>query len=119
MVKVRCGTYDAVVAENNNRGVGDAMDGLVHLTAREADVLQLLARGCTYAQVGVTLGVSRHTVASHVKSAYLKLEVHSAAGAVMRAIQLRLIGIAGSWDGRHVAHRLRSPGRNNSRGKRR
>ena len=72
------------------------MEGTVRLTARETDVLQLLARGCTYSQVGTELGVSRHTVASHVKSAYLKLDVHSAAGAVMRAIELRLIAVAGS-----------------------
>jgi DNA-binding CsgD family transcriptional regulator len=88
------------------------MDATVRLTAREADVLQLLARGCTYAEVGDALGVSRHTVASHVKSAYLKLEVHSAAGAVMRAIELRLIGIAGSWDVRHAVRRLRFAPRN-------
>lgn len=66
--------------------------GTVRLTVREAEVLQLLARGCTYAQVAAALGVSPHTVASHVKSAYLKLDVHSAAGAVMRAVELRLIG---------------------------
>lgn len=95
------------------------MDGTVRLTAREADVLQLLARGCTYSQAGTTLGVSRHTVASHVKSAYLKLGVHSAAGAVMRAIELRLIAVAGTWDGRHAARRLRSAGRHKSQGHKR
>ena len=61
------------------------------LTFREADVLRLVASGCTYAQVGVRLGISAHTVASHIKSAYRKLSVHSAAAAVMRAIQMRLI----------------------------
>jgi DNA-binding CsgD family transcriptional regulator len=30
-------------------------------------------------------------VGSHIKNAYRKLEVHSAAAAVMRAIELRLI----------------------------
>jgi len=95
------------------------MEGTVRLTAREVDVLRLLAKGCTYSQVGTTLGVSRHTVASHIKSAYLKLEVHSAAGAVMRAIELRLIGIAGSWDVRQGARRLRSSGRNRSQGRKR
>lgn len=70
------------------------MERRIRLTEREADVLRLLARGCTYSQVGATLGVSVHTVASHIKSAYLKLDVHSAAGAVMRAIELRLIGTA-------------------------
>jgi DNA-binding CsgD family transcriptional regulator len=61
------------------------------LTLREADVLRMLAGGCTYAQAGERLGISTHTVASHVKNAYRKLEVHSAAAAVMRAIQLELL----------------------------
>jgi len=67
------------------------MQQVVRLTAREADVLRLLAQGCTYVQAGRTLGVSRHTVATHIKSAYAKLGVHSAAAAVMRAIELRLL----------------------------
>jgi DNA-binding CsgD family transcriptional regulator len=60
------------------------------LTTREADVLRLLASGCTYAQVAARLGISEHTVASHIKNAYRKLEVHSAAAAVMRAVELRM-----------------------------
>ncbi|OGA19297.1 MAG: hypothetical protein A3H32_04165 [Betaproteobacteria bacterium RIFCSPLOWO2_02_FULL_63_19] len=63
----------------------------VRLTGREADVLRLIARGCTYAQVAERLGMSAHTVGSHVKNAYRKLDVHSAPAAVMRAIQLRLL----------------------------
>jgi DNA-binding CsgD family transcriptional regulator len=61
------------------------------LTLREADVLRLLASGCTYAQAAERLGISAHTVASHIKSTYRKLEVHSAAAAVMRAVQLQLL----------------------------
>ena len=64
----------------------------IHLTCREVEVLQLLARGCTYSQVGDRLGVSQHTVESHVKSVYRKLEVHSARAAVWRAMELRLFG---------------------------
>jgi DNA-binding CsgD family transcriptional regulator len=60
------------------------------LTPRESAVLRLLARGCTYAQAAARLGVSLHTVASHIKNAYRKLEVHTAASAVMRAMELRL-----------------------------
>lgn len=60
------------------------------LTPRELDVLQLIARGCTYSRVGERLGVSPNTVATHIKNAYRKLEVHSAAAAVMRAMELRL-----------------------------
>lgn len=61
------------------------------LTLREADVLRLVADGCTYAQAAQRLGISTHTVASHMKNAYRKLEVHSAAAAVMRAVQLQLL----------------------------
>ena len=60
------------------------------LTPRESDVLQLIARGCTYDQVADRLGVSRHTVGSHVKNTYRKLGVRSGAAAVMRAVELRL-----------------------------
>ena len=62
------------------------------LTARETAVLWLLAKGCTYEQVGVRLGISLHTVTSHIKNAYRKLEVHSAAAAVMRSVELKLLG---------------------------
>ena len=62
------------------------------LTTREIDVLGLLAQGCSYAAIGERLGISAHTVASHIKNAYRKLEVHSAAAAVMRAVELRLLG---------------------------
>jgi DNA-binding NarL/FixJ family response regulator len=61
------------------------------LTPRETAVLQLLARGCTYSQAAERLGISTHTVRSHVKNAYRKLAVRSAAAAVMRAIELRLL----------------------------
>jgi len=62
------------------------------LTLREADVVRLLASGCTYGEIAARLGISAHTVGSHIKNAYRKLEVHSAAAAVMRAIQLQVIG---------------------------
>ena len=60
------------------------------LTPRELEVLRLLGAGCTYYQAAIRLGISPHTVVSHVKNAYRKLEVHTAASAVLRAIQLGL-----------------------------
>lgn len=62
------------------------------ITPREADVLRLLSTGCSYVEAGERLGISLHTVSTHIKSAYRKLEVHSAGAAVMRAVQLNLIG---------------------------
>ncbi len=61
------------------------------LTRREIDVLQLVAKDCTCAQAAARLGVSPHTVVTHLKNAYRKLEVHSAAAAVMRVVQLGLL----------------------------
>jgi DNA-binding NarL/FixJ family response regulator len=61
------------------------------LTSREADVLRLISRGYTYTEVAQKLGISAHTIGSHVKNTYRKLAVHSAAAAVMRATQLRLL----------------------------
>jgi len=69
-----------------------AMTETVRLTARETEVVALLARGCSYSQVADRLGMSAHTVTSHVKNAYRKLDVHCAAAAVMRAIELRILG---------------------------
>lgn len=59
------------------------------LTAREIDVVRLLAEGCTYGRVAQRLGISEHTVCSHVKNLYRKLDVHTAAGAVSRAMRLQ------------------------------
>lgn len=67
------------------------MDTNTRLTGREMEVLQLLARGCTYIQVGDRLRMSVHTVESHVKNLYRKLNVHSARAAVWRATELRLL----------------------------
>ena len=64
------------------------------LTPREVDVIRLLASGCSYCQAAKRLGISPHTVVSHVKNAYRKLDVHTAAAAVMRAMQLGLLEIS-------------------------
>jgi DNA-binding CsgD family transcriptional regulator len=69
------------------------------LTPRELDVVRLLGGGCTYQQVAVRLGVSPHTVVTHIKNAYRKLDVHTAAAAVMRAVRLRLIEVDLGVDG--------------------
>ena len=55
------------------------------LTARERQVLRLLAAGLTYAQAAQALGISLHTVCTHTKNLYRKLEVHNAPAAVSRA----------------------------------
>lgn len=65
--------------------------GQAILTAREIDVLSLLARDYSYAGIARRLGISLNTVASHIKNSYRKLAVHSGAAAVTRAADLGLL----------------------------
>ena len=62
----------------------------MELSPREAEVLSLLAYGCSYSRIGDRLGVSINTVTTHIKNIYRKLEVHCAAAAVRRGIELHL-----------------------------
>jgi DNA-binding CsgD family transcriptional regulator len=61
------------------------------LSDREAEILQLVAKGLSFAEVGAALGVSAHTVVAHVKKIYRKLSVHSRGEAVFEAGQLGLL----------------------------
>ena len=61
------------------------------LTTRESDVLKLISKGFTYAEIAASLGISANTVKSHVKACYQKLSVGSAAAAVMRATESGLL----------------------------
>jgi DNA-binding NarL/FixJ family response regulator len=65
----------------------------VSLTPREREVLERLARGYSYREVGSHLGMTPHTVAHHVKNIYPKLAVASRAQAVYRALQDGLISL--------------------------
>jgi DNA-binding NarL/FixJ family response regulator len=60
------------------------------LTAREREVLSLLAQGARSADIALALGISRHTVGDHVKHIYRKLEIGSRAEAALRARRLGL-----------------------------
>ena len=61
------------------------------LSGRERDVLRFLAEGCSYSEVGKRLGISLHTVTTHIKNCYRKLGVRSATAAVARARELKLL----------------------------
>ena len=57
------------------------------LTAREVEVLRLLAAGLTNAQIAAHLVISPTTVNAHLRAIYPKLEVRSRSGATRFAIQ--------------------------------
>lgn len=61
------------------------------LTPREREILQLLVDGPTMQGIADHLGVSYHTVDTHIRSIYDKLHVHSRSGAVAKALRERLV----------------------------
>lgn len=57
------------------------------LTAREVEVLRLVARGLTDAQVAEQLFISPRTVSTHLTAIYSKIQVSSRSGATRYAIE--------------------------------
>ena len=60
------------------------------LTAREIEVLQLLARGWSDAQIADYLVISKRTVHRHTSSIYSKIGVSSRSAATRYALEKRL-----------------------------
>jgi two-component system, NarL family, nitrate/nitrite response regulator NarL len=61
------------------------------LTAREIEVLNLMAEGLPSRKIAARLGISYATVRSHIRSVGGKLGSHSKDEAVVKARQLALI----------------------------
>lgn len=70
---------------------GDYPPPTERLTARENEVLQLLARGLANRAIAQELGITLHTVKFHVNAIMSKLQAQSRTEAVVRATQLGLI----------------------------
>ncbi|MEX3939673.1 LuxR C-terminal-related transcriptional regulator [Paraburkholderia sp. BR10937] len=62
------------------------------LSARERDIIGLIAHGQSNKEIARTLGIAPETVKSHVKSIFVKLAVDKRAQAVARAQSLGLVG---------------------------
>jgi DNA-binding NarL/FixJ family response regulator len=65
------------------------------LSPREQQVLELIARGFSYAEIARLLGVTVHTVQTYIKSLYRKLAVSSRSEAVFEATKLGLLQLHG------------------------
>lgn len=65
--------------------------GRESLSPREAQVLDMVARGFTYAEVALRMGLSLSTVRTHVRNIYGKLDVHNKTEAVFEARHLGLL----------------------------
>jgi len=83
------GAARALLAEAPGAGAVQAL--LDPLSARELDVLRLLAGERSQSEIAQALTVSVNTVRSHVKHIYDKLDVHSRHEAIQRARELGLL----------------------------
>lgn len=61
------------------------------LSNREQEVLELIARGFSYAEIARLKSMSVHTVQTHIKNLYGKLAVHSKSEAVYEATRMGLL----------------------------
>jgi DNA-binding NarL/FixJ family response regulator len=61
------------------------------LTARETDVLRLIAKGLSVGEAADLLALSRHTVAGYLKDIYRKLSVGTRAEATLEAMRRGLV----------------------------
>jgi DNA-binding NarL/FixJ family response regulator len=61
------------------------------LSPRETEVLTYIAKGFSFNEIADLLGMSAHTVTTHVKRIYQKLAVHSRGEAVYEATQMGLL----------------------------
>ena len=77
------------------RGCSSTRDGTVPLpqvTAREREVLRLLAEGLTNRQIAERLVVSEHTVHRHVTNILRKLDLPSRTAAAAYAVRAGILG---------------------------
>jgi DNA-binding NarL/FixJ family response regulator len=77
-----------------HRDVHAPIAGRVTLTAREEEVLTMVVKGYSYQEIASSMGLSIHTITSHIQHIYRKLAVRSRGEAVFEAIQLGLVDIS-------------------------
>jgi DNA-binding NarL/FixJ family response regulator len=61
------------------------------LSEREKEILALLVDGLSKKQIADNIFLSHHTVDSHIRNIYAKLEVHSRSSAISKAIREKLL----------------------------
>jgi DNA-binding NarL/FixJ family response regulator len=94
--QARAGRLDAACTEAVLAAAGQAAERVrpplpAGLTEREAEVLGLIARGLTNAEVAARLGSAPKTVGNQVQAAYAKLGISTRAAAALFAVENGLL----------------------------
>jgi DNA-binding NarL/FixJ family response regulator len=91
--KVPLATVDAAQAAIKLGAIPLVQEPILHgfLTPREHEVLSLIARGFSYAEIARLQSISLHTVQAHIKKLYGKLAVNSKNEAVFEASRMGLL----------------------------
>ena len=88
--QLRADVYSEILDELS-KVTASTTAALTDLTAREIEVLRMVAEGLTDAEVANALSISRRTVSQHLRSVYNKLGVSSRAAATRYAVQHDLV----------------------------
>ena len=56
------------------------------LPARQREIAHLVCRGCSNRQIGLRLGISEHTVHTHLQALFERLNVHERLGVPVRLV---------------------------------
>ena len=70
-----------VLQEFQDESVGDRYI----LSGREKDIVKCIEEGMTYKEISLTLGISSHTVHTHIKRIYEKLQAKNRAEVLLKA----------------------------------
>jgi DNA-binding NarL/FixJ family response regulator len=91
-IVVSASLKESVFRELHSHQAGKSANHPVNpLTARETEILQLVAEGLTNQEIAKMLFISPSTVDTHRKNIMSKLDIHSVAGLVKYAIQHKII----------------------------
>jgi len=82
---------DLLPLERAAGGIDWTPQRALHLTPQEVRLLKLLADGYSYDGCAGQLDISVNTVRNYIRSVYEKLDVHSKAEAVTKALRSRII----------------------------
>jgi HD-GYP domain-containing protein (c-di-GMP phosphodiesterase class II) len=98
--RVRDGELDSVAAEAVLQAAGQESNKATPrpggLTAREIEVLRLVAQGASNKEIAAQLVISEKTARNHVERTYAKIGVSNRIGASMYALERGLVGRPGN-----------------------